>query len=99
MGIIILIFPVTFPLFPPPIGGVGKSGKQEHSQIFPKREKWEKREPIFFICFFYKGAVFLVNNVINLRFYTRASWSLVWVRLSLINELGSVYTRASWSMG
>ena len=31
--------PVPLPLFPPPIGGVGKAGKQESSRFFPKRGK------------------------------------------------------------
>jgi hypothetical protein len=42
-----LISPVPFPLFPPPIGGVGNPGKWEPSRRVPKWEKWEKRELIF----------------------------------------------------
>jgi hypothetical protein len=40
----LITFPTPFPLFPPPIGGVGKVGKKKHSRKVPNRENRENRE-------------------------------------------------------
>ncbi len=40
----LIALPILSPLFPPPIGGVGKAGKRERSRRAPKRERREKRE-------------------------------------------------------
>lgn len=83
----LISIPVPLPLFPPPIGGVGKPGKLELSRIVPKREKRGKREPVFFSGISCKEAIFLVTNVINRRLNTRASWGLALAPIHVISKL------------
>ena len=62
--------------FPTSYRWCGKIGKTGAFPKSPETGKAGKTGTIFFSCTFYKEAIFLVNNVINWRLNTRASWSL-----------------------
>lgn len=66
-----LILPIPLPLFPPPIGGVGKTGKRECYRKVPKWENRGQREVLWILALTDKEHLYHLNVNTVRRFLKR----------------------------